>query len=34
MPIKFPGRFSGSSKMAIKDILFALFYLLKIYIKK
>ena len=34
IPIKLPGRLSGSSKMTIKDILFALFYLLKIYIKK
>ena len=34
IPIKLPGRLSGVSKMQIKDILFAFFYLIKIYTKK
>jgi dolichol-phosphate mannosyltransferase len=34
IPIKLPGRLTGSSKMRFKDIIFALTYLLKIYFKK
>ena len=34
IPIKLPGRLSGSSKMRLKDILFAVIYLMKIFIKK
>ena len=34
IPIKLPGRLSGASKMKIKDILSAFFYLIKVYIKK
>ena len=34
IPIKLPGRLSGVSKMRLKDILSAFFYLIKIYIKK
>ena len=34
IPIKLPGRLTGASKMRIKDILLALLYLIKIYLKK
>ncbi len=34
IPIKLPGRLSGSSKMRIKDIIFAVIYLIKIFLKK
>ena len=34
IPIKLPGRFSGTSKMKIKDIILAFLYLIKIYLKK
>tara|TARA_B110000003_G_scaffold198865_1_gene197529 strand:+ start:167 stop:877 length:711 start_codon:yes stop_codon:yes gene_type:complete len=34
IPIKLPGRKSGESKMQFKDIMIALLYLIKIYIKK
>ena len=34
IPIKLPGRLSGSSKMKFIDILKALFYLLKIFFQK
>ncbi len=34
IPIKLPGRLSGSSKMRLADILSALIYLFKIFIKK
>ena len=34
IPIKLPGRLSCASKMKIKDILSAFFYLIKVYIKK
>ena len=33
IPIKLPGRLTGSSKMKFKDILFAFIYLLKVYFK-
>lgn len=34
IPIKLPGRLSGTSKMRLKDIFSAIIYLLKIFIKK
>tara|TARA_B100000780_G_C21113997_1_gene450471 strand:+ start:162 stop:872 length:711 start_codon:yes stop_codon:yes gene_type:complete len=34
IPIKLPGRLTGASKMRSKDILLALLYLIKIYLKK
>ncbi len=34
IPIKLPGRLSGSSKMRIKDIISAVIYLIKIFLKK
>ena len=34
IPIKLPGRLTGVSKMKVKDILSALLYLIKIYLKK
>jgi len=34
IPIKLPGRLTGVSKMKIKDVLSALLYLFKIYLKK
>ena len=33
IPISLPGRVSGSSKMRIKDIIYALYYLLVIFFK-
>ena len=34
IPIKLPGRLTGASKMRVSDILSALLYLIKIYLKK